>query len=288
MERSLTLTAPAKVNIGLDVLRRRPDGYHEVSMIMQTLTLCDYVRLTPAESGLMLTINRSDLPTDEGNIAFRAAQLLEKEVGRALSVHIDIEKHIPVAAGLAGGSTDAAAVLLGMNTLFRLGIPMDRLLALGKTLGADVPYCMMQGTALSEGIGEKLTRLSAMPACHVILAKPAASVSTKEVYEALTLNEATAHPDIPGMTEAIRKRDLPALARRMGNLLETVTIPRHPEIQRIKEHLTALGSLHAMMSGSGPTVFALFPDKMNAESAYEAMQSDPDAKEVILTEIFNP
>ena len=202
-------------------------------------------------------------------------------------IDVKLHKYIPVAAGMAGGSTDAAAVLYGMNRMFELGLSKEELMQRGVKIGADVPYCIMRGTALAEGIGEQLTALPPMVKCPILIAKPQISVSTKFVYENLKLDENTVHPDIDRLVEDIRRKDLAAITSDMGNVLETVTIPNYPVIAGIKEHMMEHGAAGAMMSGSGPTVFGLFDDKEKAVAAYEAMQASGLAKQVYLTSIYN-
>ncbi len=284
----MKIEAPAKINLGLDVLCRRPDGYHEVDMIMQTIDLFDTVTIEKtAEPGITLSTNKPGLPNDEGNLAYKAAKLLLETCGeKDAGVRIHIEKRIPMAAGLAGGSTDCAAVLSGMNTLFSFGLSMERLMELGKTLGADVPYCLLQGTARSQGIGEKLTPLPKMMRCPVLIAKPGVSVSTKAVYEGLRLNEETAHPDIDALEQDIRRQDLAALAKDMGNLLATVTEELHPVIKEIRALMESHGALRAMMSGSGPTVFGLFSDMKTAQEAEKAMRDANLAPDVCLCAVL--
>lgn len=293
MIRHLGLKAYGKINLGLDVVRKREDGYHEVRMIMQTVRLYDNVDLERSEeAGIRLSTNLYYLPDNENNLGYKAAKLLMDEFGVKEGVNIRIRKFIPVAAGMAGGSTDAAAVLFGINKMFHLGLSMEALMERGVKLGADVPYCVMRGTALSEGIGEILTPLSPMPQCQVLIAKPAISVSTKFVYENLKLSElgAAAHPDIDGMQAAIAERDFYGVSRRLGNILETVTIPTYPVIQEIKDKMLELGAVNALMSGSGPTVFGLFVNPLAAQTAYEEMRYGSGrrlAKQVYLTGFYN-
>ena len=266
--RELKLKAMAKINLGLDVLGKRDDGYHELRMIMQTIRLYDRVQLTVTEApGIRVKTNLSFLPVNEDNLVYRAANLLMEEFQIKKGLFINLEKHIPVAAGLAGGSSDAAAVLVGVNRLFHLGLAKQELMERGVKLGADVPYCVMRGTALAEGIGEKLTPLPAPPACHVLIAKPKIHVSTKFVYGNLRANELETHPDIDGH-------------------LETVTIPAYPVIEDIKKEIKRMGAVNAMMSGSGPTVFGLFDDRGKARKAYEKLKKGSLAKQVYLTEFF--
>lgn len=234
-----------------------------------------------------MTTNLSFLPTNENNLVYTAAKLLIDEFQIKDGIDVKLHKHIPVAAGMAGGSTDAAAVLYGMNRMFELGLSKEELMQRGVKIGADVPYCIMRGTALAEGIGEKLTALPPMVKCPVLIAKPQISVSTKFVYENLRLDENTVHPDIDRLVEDIRQKNLAAVTADMGNVLETVTIPNYPVIAEIKEHMMVHGAAGAMMSGSGPTVFGLFDDKEKAVAAYEAMQASGLAKQVYLTSIYN-
>lgn len=283
----ISVKALAKINLGLDVLRRREDGYHEVKMVMQTIHLYDCLQIEKAEKGIHLTTNLSFLPTNEHNLAYRAARMLIEEFHLTEGVHITLKKRIPVAAGMAGGSTDAAGVLYGMNELFELGLKRRDLMERGVQLGADVPYCLMRGTALAEGIGEKLTPLAPMVKCPVVIAKPQVSVSTKYVYENLKLDDTTKHPDIDRLIGDIRNKDLPAIAAHMGNLLETVTAVRYPEIERIKDQMRENGALNAMMSGSGPTVFGLFDDIDKAKAAASAVRESGLAKQVFVTDIYN-
>ncbi len=284
----LKLKALAKINIGLDVLRRREDGYHDVRMIMQTVHLYDWLTIRKSKkAGIHLSSNLYYLPVNENNLIYKAADLLIKEFSIEEGVEIALEKHIPVAAGMAGGSTDAAATLYGMNKMFGLGLKMEQLKQRGVRLGADVPYCLMRGTALAEGIGEQLTSLPPMPKCPVLIAKPGISVSTKFVYENLQLDDATIHPDIDALITDIRKKDLQGIADDMGNVLETVTIPNYPEIETLKETMKQAGALNAMMSGSGPTVFGLFEDTKSAKKAFTAVKRTGLAKQLYLTTIYN-
>ena len=234
-----------------------------------------------------MTTNLSFLPTNENNLVYKAAKLLMDEFQIRDGIDVKLHKYIPVAAGMAGGSTDAAAVLYGMNRMFELGLSKEELMQRGVKIGADVPYCIMRGTALAEGIGEQLTALPPMVKCPILIAKPQISVSTKFVYENLKLDENTVHPDIDRLVEDIRRKDLAAITSDMGNVLETVTIPNYPVIAEIKEHMMEHGAAGAMMSGSGPTEFGLFDDKEKAVAAYEAMQASGLAKQVYLTSIYN-
>ena len=284
----ITLKALAKINLGLDVVRRREDGYHEVRMIMQTIHLYDRLNIKKIQDNdIRIKTNLAFLPTNENNLVYKAGKLLMDEFNITQGVEVDLNKLIPVAAGMAGGSTDAAAMLYGMNKLFELGLSRKDLMERGVNIGADIPYCMMRGTALAEGIGEELSSLPPMVKCPVLIAKPQISVSTKFVYENLKLDGNTPHPDIDRLIANIRGKDLKAIADSMGNVLETVTIPNYPIIADIKAHMMEHGAVGSMMSGSGPTVFGLFDDEEIAQKAYEEMKSSGLAKQVYLTSIYN-
>ncbi len=286
--RELKLRAMAKVNLGLDVLRKREDGYHDLRMVMQSVEVYDRIRLRVTERpGIRLETDLSSLPADEGNLAYRAAKLLMEEFQVREGLSIELEKHIPVAAGLAGGSSDGAAVLVGVNRLFDLGLDLEELQKRGVKLGADIPYCLLRGTALAEGIGDRLTPLPKAPGAWVVLAKPKVRVSTGFVYGNLRAGELRDHPDIDGQVEAIRRGDLYGMAEKMGNVLETVTIPAFPVIREIKAVMMDCGAVNAMMSGSGPTVFGLFDDKKKARAAWGRLTKGSQAKEVFLTRFFN-
>ena len=285
---TIRLKARAKINLGLDVVRRREDGYHEVKMVMQMLRLYDQIDIEKTqESGILVRSNLSFLPTDERNIAYKAAKVMRDQFGLEQGVIIRIEKHIPVAAGMAGGSTDCAAVLYGMNKLFGLRLNQKKLRELGVKLGADVPYCLMRQTALSEGIGEILTPISPLQDCPILIAKPSVSVSTRHVYEHLKLDEQTMHPDIDGIVTALADGDLYGVTDRMANVLETVTVPEHPVIDEIKKQMMASGAVNALMSGSGPTVFGIFDDEEKAKKACEDMKASGLARQIYLTRPFN-
>lgn len=286
--REISVKALAKINLGLDVVRRREDGYHEVRMVMQTIHLFDRLVISKNRSGrITLSTNLPFLPTNENNLVYKAVDLMREEYGIGDGIDVKLHKHIPVAAGMAGGSTDAAAVLYGMNRMFGLGLPREVLMQKGVRLGADVPYCVMRGTALAEGIGEQLTALPPMVKCPVLIAKPQIGVSTRFVYENLKLDGQTPHPDIDKLIEDIRAKNLEGIAADMGNVLETVTIPEYPVIAQIKELMMQHGALNAMMSGSGPTVFGLFASDGAAANACEVMRESNLAKQIYLTSIYN-
>ncbi|WP_455619860.1 4-(cytidine 5'-diphospho)-2-C-methyl-D-erythritol kinase [Eisenbergiella sp.] len=281
---SITLKAMAKINLGLDVIRRREDGYHEVRMIMQTVGLYDELSFRrQKEPSVLLTTNMRALPTDGHNLVVKTAELIRKEYGIREGLNVHLKKKIPVAAGMAGGSTDAAAVFVGMNELFGLGMSLEKMQSLAVQIGADVPYCIQGGTALSEGIGELLTALPPAPDCFCIIAKPPIYVSTKFVYEHLQADKLEKHPDIDGIIDSIRAGSIRGVAERLENVLETVTEKEYPVIAQIKQFLRDRGALGALMSGSGPTVFALYDRKEEASAAYEALKRSGLAKQVYLT-----
>ncbi len=284
----MDLKALAKINLGLDVLGRRENGYHDVRMVMQSVYLYDNVRLEAREEpGIELSSNLYYLPDDTGNIAYKAAQMMIEEFHLEGGVRITLDKHIPVAAGMAGGSSNAAAVLFGMNRLFGLELTRQELMERGVQLGADVPYCILRGTVLAEGIGEKLTVLPSIPKCAVLIAKPPVSVSTRVVYEALDSKEIVKHPDIDGLIRALEEGSLKHAVACMGNVLEDVTIPKYPVIREIKQEMMEAGALNAMMSGSGPTVFGLFENKIKARNAQERIRRKALAKQVYVTNVHN-
>lgn len=284
----MLLQAFAKINLGLDVLGKREDGYHEVRMIMQTIRMYDQLDMRKSvEPGIHLTTNKKYIPVDENNLVWRAAKLMMDTCGIMEGVSIHLHKVIPVAAGMAGGSSDAAATLVGMNRLFHCGLSKEKLMELGVQIGADVPYCVLRGTALAEGIGEKLTVLPPMPDCWILIGKPGISVSTKYVYTTLDLNTDTVHPDIDGMKKALEDGNLYGITERMGNVLQDVTIPAYPEVERIKEQMKALGAVNAMMSGSGPTVFGIFDNEEKAQEACQKLRESGSCQQVFLTVPFN-
>ena len=281
----IVLKSYGKINLGLDVLRRRPDGYHEVKMIMQTVGLYDILTMEKiAEDKISMSCNLSFLPTDDRNLVYRAAALMKEKYQIQTGVKIDLKKRIPVAAGMAGGSSNCAAALNGMNQLFDLGLSKEELCELGVTLGADVPYCIWGGTALAEGIGEKLTRIEPMPKCYILIAKPGISVSTAFVYKNLKLDQLERHPDIDGMIGCLKQEDLKGICDRLENVLETVTIPEYPIIQKVKEHLMDHDAMGALMSGSGPTIFGIFSEKKAANRALESLRSIKDVKQAYVVE----
>ena len=284
----MRLRALAKINLGLDVIRKREDGYHEVRMIMQTINMYDQLEIDiKEEPGISITTNLPFIPTNENNLVYNAAKLLMDEFHIEKGITVELQKFIPVAAGMAGGSSDAAATMIGMNRLFGLGLTVRQLMERSVSIGADVPYCLLRGTALAEGIGEKLRPLPPCPNCYVLIGKPSISVSTKFVYEKLDAGNIEEHPDIDRILEGLQWHNLNKISENMGNVLESVTIPAYPIIEEIKNHMKEHGAVNAMMSGSGPTVFGLFDDKMVAERACEALRESHLARTVFLTTVFN-
>ena len=268
---SMWINAPAKINVGLDVVGKREDGYHEIKTIMQSIRLFDRLTLTKKKDpGVRLTTNLKFLPTDENNLIVKSAKMLMKEFELEGGLTINLEKRIPVAAGMAGGSTDAASTMIAINQMYELGLSNSQLMKRAVKIGADIPYCIMKGTALAEGIGEKLSTIPKLPNCQILLIKPKTHVSTREVYAGLSVDENTVHPDIDRMIADMKNKDLKSLCENMGNILESVTIPAHPEIAEIKEFMMENGALGALMSGSGPTVFGIYTDRDAAAKAKEA------------------
>ncbi len=286
----VTRKAYAKINLGLDVLRRRPDGYHEVKMVMQTVGIFDtltFRKKGEEESpGISLSVDHEEFSCDKDNLIYRAAELIRETYGVKEGVRITLNKKIPIAAGMAGGSSDAAAVFHGLNELFGLSMSLEDMQRLGVKIGADVPYCIMGGTALSEGIGEILTPIPAPPEAYLLIAKPDINVSTKFVYENLHADTLKEHPDIDGMVKALKEGSLEGITGRMGNVLETVTIKKYPVIRQIKDAMIENGAENALMSGSGPTVFGIYQEKERAKAAYKAMEKLGLAKQLFVTEFI--
>jgi len=284
----IELKARAKINLTLDVLGKRPDGYHDVEMIMQSINLYDHITIRKMRApGIKLKTNLKWLPEDGKNLAYKAAQLMTETYSIKDGILIELQKRIPVAAGLAGGSSDAAAVFVGLNALFNLNIPKKELMGLGVRLGADIPYCILRGTALARGIGEKLTKLPPMPFCYLVIAKPSINVSTAYIYKNLKLNELSLRPDTKKVIEGIEKGDLNLIAKNLGNVLESVTIKEYPAIDRIKQTMVEYGALGALMSGSGPSVYGIFEEKKQAQAVSKELKLHNKAKDVFVTTIFN-
>lgn len=279
--------AYAKINLGLDVIGRLENGYHVVKMVMQTVGIYDVLTLKKIPSGIVVTTDNGELPTDDNNLIYKAARLMREAYGITEGVSIHLEKNIPIAAGMAGGSTDAAGTFLGMNELFEIGATIQELQELGVKVGADVPYCIMGGTALAEGIGEILSPLPAPPQCHLVVAKPDINVSTKYVYEHLDAEGVETHPDIDGMIDALEEGDLQGIVSRLGNVLESVTVKKHAIINTLKQCMMESGAMGSLMSGSGPTVFGIFTDVQKAQKAKEEIEKKQLAKQVFVTNFHN-
>ena len=280
-ERKMALKAYAKINLALEVLGKRPDGFHEVSMIMQAVSLHDTVTLTLQSDGITLACDHAGLPCDSGNLAFRAALLVQQECGVDKGVHIELEKRIPLAAGLAGGSSDAAAVLRGLNTLWELGLSAGELERLAARLGSDVPFCLWGGTVHATGRGEILRPLPELAGFGVVLAQLPLEVSTAWVYGNFRLNCLCDGPDIARMVQAVSERSFTAVATNLFNVLETVTVPAHPQIAAVKRSMSEAGAGGVLMSGSGPTVFALTPDLSSAHELAGRLSVEPGVSIIV-------
>ena len=261
----------AKINLSLDVLGRLENGYHEVQMVMQTVSVFDLVTVTRIKEGIELSTNLPYLPLDKNNLAYKAAEEFFKYTGIKEGVNIDISKRIPVGAGLAGGSSDASAVLKSMNKLFETRISLKQLCSIGVNIGADVPYCILGGTRLAEGIGEKLSPLPRMPKCSILLVKPSFSISTKSVYEKIDSCTDYNRPDTKKLIAGLKDHNLDIITSAMANVLEEVSITEHPVLSDVKKELCELGAIHAQMSGSGPTVFGIFKSNEKAREAKKAL-----------------
>ncbi len=265
--------APAKINLSLDVLHKREDGYHEVEMIMTMVDLADRLEFTelPRDS-IIITSQVGFIPLDDKNLAVQAARLMKERYSISRGVHIHLDKHIPVAAGLAGGSSDAAATLRGLNRLWELGLSLSELQKLGEEIGSDVPFCVSGGTAIARGRGERLQPIKAPPQCWVILAKPPIHVSTSDVYGKLKASAIRKHPDTRGLLRAIENQDFHRMCASIGNVLEEVTLGLYPEVRRIKESMLKLGAEGVLMSGSGPTVFGLVSKQSKVHRIYNGLR----------------
>ncbi|HEX9059504.1 MAG TPA: 4-(cytidine 5'-diphospho)-2-C-methyl-D-erythritol kinase, partial [Clostridia bacterium] len=258
----------------LDVLSKRPDGYHDLKMIMQTIYLSDTVTLQVIDKGIEVYCSNPNIPVGEGNIAYKAAEIMIQKYNINRGIRIDIDKQIPVAAGLAGGSSNAAAVIKGINELFSLGLSDSELLALGKQIGADVPYCIKGGTMLAEGIGEVLTELDMLQGINILLVKPKIDISTAWVYKNLDLEKKAERPNTDFLIDCIKERRIDKLAANMKNVLETVSIKEYRIIEYIKNRMIEFGAQGSMMSGSGPSVFGIFKDRQSVENAYNKMKDE--------------
>lgn len=286
----IELKAYGKINIGLDVIRKREDGYHDLDMIMQTVGVYDDVIISREDGTQTYEIEVSTdadiLPNDKGNLAFMAAKVLMEAYDIKAKVKIHINKRIPIAGGMAGGSADCAAVLRGVNQLFQLGLTDEQLQEYGVKLGADVPYCIVGGTKRAQGMGEILTDLPTPPKCYVIIAKPDAFVSTKFVYSHIRPAQIENHPDIDGIIESIKAGDLYGMCEKIANVMEDVTIPEYPIIQKVKDILKSNGAVNALMSGSGPTVFGIYDDEEKAKQSMDALSGKEFVSQLYLTKFI--
>ena len=285
---SIRLKARAKINLGLDVIGRRENGYHDVRMVMQTVGLYDRIIMTRIpEEEIRIKTNIGFLPVNENNLVYKAIMLMKNKYKLDGGIEVDLNKFIPVAAGMAGGSSDAACALFGMNRLFELNVPMRELMKLGVEIGADVPYCLMRGTALAEGRGEILTKIAPCPKAWIVLAKPPVGLSTPAVYKAIDSLNIGYHPDTDGIIKAIKNNDVYEISSKLSNVLEEASIPMCPMIGQIKEKLLLSGAIGSLMSGSGPTVYGIFDDVKKAENAVNVIKDEFKIRDVILTKIFN-
>lgn len=283
----LELKAYGKINLGLDVIRKRTDGYHDLDMIMQMVDVYDDVIITKIEgSEIIVKTDTTVLSNGKDNLAYMAAKILMDEFGITQGLEIKINKRIPIAGGMAGGSSDCATTLVGVNQMFDLGLSKEELMERGVKLGADVPYCILGGTAIARGIGEILTSLPTPPECHVIIAKPPVSVSTAFVYGHIRPKEITKRPDIEEMANAIKEQDLYKMSKLLYNVMEDVTIPQYPVIQDIKNVMLTNGALNAIMSGSGPTVFGLYDNEEKAKQTVEQLKTKGLTEQLYLTKFI--
>ncbi len=265
----MIVKAYAKINISLDVVGKREDGYHLLEMIMQKIEVYDTLRFNKNENGINIECNKNYIPTDERNLVYKAAKLFIDTYGIKGGIDISINKNIPVAAGLAGGSTDAAATLIAMQRVYNVNVSREELCKLGLQIGADVPYCIIGGTALCEGIGERVTTLNTFEGHILVLVKPNFGVSTKEVYKALDIDKIYKHPNTKSLIKAIEQNDIKYISENMKNVLENVTLKKHTILRDIKEKMVKMGAMGSMMSGSGPSIFGFFDDILKAQRCYE-------------------
>lgn len=285
LEKSKTMKAYAKINISLDIIGKQENGYHLLEMVMQTVDLYDELTIEVTEKGISLDCNLDYIPKDSKNIAYKAAHAMLERFHIDKGVHITILKRIPVAAGLAGGSTNAAAVIKGMNELFNLGLGREEMMKIGLTLGADVPYCIVGGTALCTGVGEIVTPLAPFSGVTVLLVKPAFGVSTRDAYMGFALDKVKKHVETTKLIRAMEKRQIKSVAYYMRNLLENVTLRKHPILKTVKYHMMEQGAVGTLMSGSGPTVFGIFEDDVLAENAARIFREK--YREVYLTKTIS-
>ena len=277
----------AKINVTLNITGRRADGYHEIDTVMQTAALCDEMLIKKTARGVELLTNLKYLPSGEKNLAHAACSFMLEKYKINSGVRVELKKNIPVSAGLGGGSADCAAALVGMRDLFNLPVVNDELIKISKRFGADVPFCVIGGTARARGIGEILTPLSPHPKCHVLIARPPIIVSTAEVFKEFNIYGDYEKPDTEAVIEGIENKNLKQIAEGIANVLESVTEKKYPVISRIKKIMLESGALGALMSGSGPSVFGYFTDFNHAEAAAETIRETESVKKIFLTEIYN-
>ncbi|GAB3054516.1 4-(cytidine 5'-diphospho)-2-C-methyl-D-erythritol kinase [Virgibacillus ainsalahensis] len=264
--------APAKINLSLDVLAKRGDGYHDVEMVMTTIDLADRIELHSLNRNrIEVALESRYVPSDERNLAYKAAAIFKKRYGIKTGVRINIEKRIPVSAGLGGGSTDAAAVLRGLNRLWGLDRSLGELANLGSVLGSDISFCVHGNTAIAKGKGEIIETLPSPPSCYVVLAKPNIGVSTRTIFQQIKVDELS-HPNTKGIIEALMDKNFMKMCSNIGNSLEDITLIVHPEVQRIKERMKNAGAAGVLMSGSGPTVYGLVQHHSKAQRIYNSMR----------------
>lgn len=281
----LTLEARAKINLTLDIVNKREDGYHNVSMIMQTISLCDTLHFKVIKRGIKLKSNNPRLPKDERNIVYKSAKLLLEETKVDKGIEVYIEKKIPIAAGLAGGSSNAACTIIALNKLWGLNLDKEELLTIAAKIGADVPFCMMEGTALAEGIGELLTNLNPLPKFYVVLIKPPIRVSTPWAYGLVNVKVIKNRPENATMIEGIERGDREIITSKMRNVFEDFIFKKYPRLGDIKESMIQLGALNSLMSGSGPTIYGLFKEEQTAQNAYNELKKS--YKEVFIATTYN-
>jgi 4-diphosphocytidyl-2C-methyl-D-erythritol kinase len=281
----MELKAFAKINISLDVLGVRADGYHDVRMIMQSIGLYDIIRFNLRENDIKIYCPNAYVPNDSTNTVYKALKIIKERYKITQGMEVDIEKRIPVSAGLAGGSTDAAAAIMASNKLWNINMDHEEMMLIGKEVGADVPFCIAGGTALGEGIGEKITPLPPIEGIHIVLAKPPIQVSTKDVYRELKMDEIVVRPDTERIIRAIRDKNIAYAAEDMVNVLETVTVKKYPVIGEIKRIMVEFGAMASLMSGSGPSVFGLFDNKGDAEKCHNRLRDY--IKEVYMVDAIN-
>ena len=282
------LFARAKINPALDVIQKLDNGYHNIKTIMQTVSLFDIINISKTKTNkIYLSTNLSWLPNDSRNLVYKTAEYFKENYDIKEGININLTKNIPISAGLAGGSTDCAATLIGIRNLFKLPISNEELFKIGKELGADVPFCLLRGTALAEGIGEKLTPLHYFPYCYIVIAKPSFSVSTESIFQNLNINSISKRPDIEKIIYYLEKEDLKGICNNLVNVLEEVTIKRHPVIEKIKKTMVINGALGSLMSGSGSSIFGIFNSKKSAIHAIKQIKFKYNIKDIFLTIPFN-